>query len=203
MSNSKRSSVSNLINDDIRFTVLSNMFEVLFEQVRLQQEVRDRWFGHYLTIIGAISAVATLCLKLFENSVNKHSLYRIVGMIFIFAGSIGILFYILYLNQRHNYRKQYSQLSIIQNIILSSVLSKSEFNRTNNTFTTRTKGADFYTLLIENIISSTCFAIGILFILNGICPFLELLITAIAGSLTFLISAVFLLIIRSYYERRQ
>lgn len=49
--------------------IMSNLLNVLLEQVKLQQEVRDRWFGHYLTIIGALTALATLCLKIFENMV--------------------------------------------------------------------------------------------------------------------------------------
>lgn len=62
--------------------IMGNLLNILFEQVKLQQEVRDRWFGHYLTIIGALTALATLCLKLFESTVKKEILYLFLGLMF-------------------------------------------------------------------------------------------------------------------------
>ena len=77
--------------------IMSNLLNVLFNQVKLQQEVRDRWFGHYLTIIGSLTALATLCLKLFENTVKKKILYMFLGLMFLFLSSLLILFFFLYL----------------------------------------------------------------------------------------------------------
>ena len=96
--------------------IMSNLLNVLFNQVKLQQEVRDRWFGHYLTIIGSLTALATLCLKLFENTVKKKILYMFLGLMFLFASSLGILFFILYLCQRKNYKQTYNYLSVVQNV---------------------------------------------------------------------------------------
>ena len=78
MSSSKDNTNSHKRNSDTKYTLLTSILSVLFDQVRLQQEVRDRWFGHYLTIIGAISASATLALKIFESSIEKSVLYFVV-----------------------------------------------------------------------------------------------------------------------------
>lgn len=145
--------------------IMCNLLNVLFDQVKLQQEVRDRWFGHYLTIIGALVALATLCLKLFENTVNKEKLYMFLGLMFVFAGLLGTLFFILYLCQRKNYKQTYIFLSLVQNEIISSMSEFSNKLYEKSTFVTKKHGADFYTLLIQNIIDSTIIAAGIVFIL--------------------------------------
>lgn len=148
-------------------TMLS-FLSVLFDQVRLQQEVRDRWFGHYIAIIGAIIAAATIYLKFFENAVDKIELYISAGAIFTFAGVISVLFYILYLRQRRNYKKVYAQLSLIQSIVIENNLTDKQVKAFHNTFSTNKHGADSVTLLIESIITAACFSLGAILIVKGL-----------------------------------
>ena len=186
---------------EVKYTVLASVFSVLFEQVRLQQEVRDRWFGHYLTIVGAIATVATLCLKFFETSVRKNVLFVVIGAIFVFTGTLGVLFYILYLCQRRNYRDVYVRLSALQRIILTRWLSKAELKKINNGFTTRSRGADYYTLLIESSISSACFAVGFGFIISGLYLGTRLLFPLISASLAFIMCMLALSAVKSHIEK--
>ena len=80
--------------------IMSNLLNVLFNQVKLQQEVRDRWFGHYLTIIGSLTALATLCLKLFENTVKKKILYMFLGLIFICKFIRNSVFHFIFVSEK-------------------------------------------------------------------------------------------------------
>lgn len=144
--------------------IMSNLLNVLFEQVKLQQEVRDRWFGHYLTIIGALAALATLCLKIFENIAQKEMLYLFLGMLFVFACLLGSLFYILYLCQRKNYKQTYNVLSALQTEIFKSMSVIPPQLYKESVFSTKRHGADFYTLLIQSLIDATMLAVGIAFL---------------------------------------
>lgn len=144
--------------------IMSNLLNILFEQVKLQQEVRDRWFGHYLTIIGALTALATLCLKIFENMVHIEMLYLFLGLLFIFAFCLGNLFYILYIHQRRNYKQLYNFLSTVQKEIFKSIPSIPSKLYEKDSFAAKRHGADFYTLLIQSLIDAAMLAIGIVFL---------------------------------------
>ena len=76
---------------------LVHLFEAMYEQVKLQQEVRDRWFGHFISIIGSISAIATLCFGYFSKILAKKYLMMLLSCFFCFAGILGILFILLYI----------------------------------------------------------------------------------------------------------
>lgn len=180
--------------------IMSNLLNVLFNQVKLQQEVRDRWFGHYLTIIGSLTALATLCLKLFENTVKKKILYMFLGLMFLFASSLGILFFILYLCQRKNYKQTYNYLSVVQNEMFKSMsyIPKKLYEK--STFTTRRRGADFYTLLIQSLIDAVMFSIGILFLL--ISQSIKMHIVSIFAIIGFILIIVILQLIRYFFERK-
>lgn len=181
--------------------IMSNLLSVLFEQVKLQQEVRDRWFGHYLTIIGALTAMATLCLKIFENVVQKENLYFFLGLVFIFACVLGVLFYILYLCQRRNYKRTYNLLSVMQTEIFKSISVIPSKLYEESTFTIKRHGADFYTLLIQRLIDVTMFGVGIVFL--AVSQMMKKHITCIFTIIGVIGMFVVLHIIHYFYERRE
>lgn len=157
---------NNLENNQNNFKKAEMLIEVsnfLFSQVKLQQEVRDRWFGHYLTIVGAVLAFSTLLIKLFESTVTYEILFAISSSIFALTSILGFIFYILYLCQRSNYRKHYKLLEIIQVELVEKCLKKSYrvFYPFHSPFAKNKHGADFYTLLIQNIISSFCIGVSV------------------------------------------
>lgn len=148
----------NEVSCTIKNEIVLGMLNVLFEQVRLQQEVRDRWFGHFLSIEGAIVAFATLLIKLFEDTLSLKYVSYLGGGIFVFSTIIGYLFYFLYLNQRMNYVRTYYMLSELQNELSKSIPSITVMAST--AFKSRKHGADYFTLLIQNLICSTCAGIS-------------------------------------------
>lgn len=185
---------------DINTDSLLSIYPVLFEQVKLQQEVRDRWFGHYISIIAAIVTLATLCLKFFEDSTKIESIYFMVGLIFILAGVLGVLFYVLYLCQRQNYRQVYAKLYVIQTVLLESSLPNDVVKDMSIGFKTRRYGADYFTLLIENVLCSACIGIGTGFIVRSLTsPKAASVAFSILG---FLLSVFVLLLVRHLSERR-
>ncbi|MCM1119028.1 MAG: transposase [bacterium] len=184
-----------------RNCLLSNLLDVLLEQVKLQQEVRDRWFGHYLTIIGALAALATLCLKIFENNVTKEILYFVLGIMFGFACLLGSLFYILYLCQRKNYRQTYNFLSSIQTELFESVSVIPSKLYENKIFSTKRHGADYYTLLIQSLIDAAMLAVGIVFF--SISQNIQTEIVYMNAAIGFVGNFAVLQLIHYFYERRK
>ena len=180
--------------------IMGNLLNVLFNQVKLQQEVRDRWFGHYLTIIGALTALATLCLKLFENAVKKEILYMLLGIMFVFASSLGVLFFILYLCQRKNYRQTYKFLSVVQNEMFKSMSTIPRKLYEKSTFTTRRHGADFYTLFIQNIFDAAMLAIGIVFLF--ISQSISKRTASIFAIIGFVLMIIVLQLVRCFFEQK-
>lgn len=180
--------------------IMSNLLGVLLDQVKLQQEVRDRWFGHYLTIIGALTALATLCLKIFENMIQKERLYLLLGLMFVFACLLGVLFYILYLCQRKNYKRTYNFLSTIQTEIFKSMQVIPSELYEENTFATKKHGADFYTLFIQSLIDSAMFAVGIVFL--AISQMIQVYCACIFATIGFVTVLIVLQLMRYFYERR-
>ena len=147
--------------NELEYLIL--FFDSLFEQVKLQQEVRDRWFGHFLSIIGAVSALAALCYGFFSNHISQQYLLLFIAAVFFLTGIIGILFYILYMKQRQNYRKLYRGLAVLQDKISQMLLTEKEQEKMIVLFKKSKKGADFITILIENVLCSSCFTLSICF----------------------------------------
>lgn len=176
--------------------VLISYTRIIFDQVKLQQEVRDRWFEHYIAIIGAITGIATLCLGLFSNSMQTNYLLLLAGGIFILASILGILFYMLYLNQRYNYKQNYKLLSALEAQIL-----KRQMNNEVRPFTTRKHGADYTTLLIENVICAACFTASSCFLASGFN--LDISKVFLIGIITFCCCIIVLQIIYHRWEKRQ
>lgn len=181
-------------------SIMCSLLDVLFERVKLQQEVRDRWFGHYLTIIGSLTALATLCLKFFEDVGQKEMLYMFLGLMFGFACLLGSLFYILYLYQRKNYKETYRLLSMIQRAVFKSISVIPLKLYEESTFSTKRHGADFYTLFIQSIIDATMFAIAIVFL--AISQNLRLRIAAAFAVIGFFGMLMTLQWIRLFFEGR-
>lgn len=180
--------------------ILCNLLNVLFNQVKLQQEVRDRWFGHYLTIIGALVALATLCLKLFENAVNNEILYMFLGLVLVFSSLLGVFFFILYLCQRKNYKQIYGSLRLVQNEIFKSIFGISNAANKKNTFVTHKHGADFYTLLIQKLINSTMFAVGCFFI--NISLSVQICVIITSAIIEFILMFILLQLIYRFFEQK-
>ena len=79
----------------------------IFEQNKMQQETKDTWFGHYLSIIAGVSALSTICLAVLQDSADIKEIYFFVGVAFIFTGVLGYFFFWIFLCQRSNYWKNY------------------------------------------------------------------------------------------------
>ena len=69
-----------------------------------------------------------------------------------------------------------------------------------STFTTRRRGADFYTLLIQSLIDAVMFSIGILFLL--ISQSIKMHIVSIFAIIGFILIIVILQLIRYFFERK-
>ena len=142
----------------------------IFEQVKIQQEIRDKWMELYLAIFGGVSAFATVALTFLDDILEVVQLECILGIVFIFTGIVGFLFYLLFLCQRRNYKMHYKVLNEIQRKIIGQYLTKNyeEYYQLDKIpFKKVKKGADFYASLIHNSIVVTCFMIGVAFIFAG------------------------------------
>lgn len=139
----------------------------IFEQNKMQQESKDMWFGHYLSIIAGVAAFTTICLKVFEGSIKIEILYFIAGIAVTFTGLIGYLFFWIFLCQRSNYWKNYKLLNELQIMLIEKTAKKpyDYYYPTNAPFAKRKHGADFYASLVENIIVSICLSVGSVFLM--------------------------------------
>lgn len=181
------------------------MFEYanfIFEQVKFQQEARDNWFGHYLTIVGSVVGFATIVFAVFSESWNITILQIALGCIFILTGLLGILFYFLFLAQRVNYKLHYRVLNELQYDFASRYLKEpySFYYLSKRTPFKKLKfGADFYASLIQRLLVSFCALIGIALLMLGfgktICQ------TILAGAVAFIAVLVLLTIIHRMYEK--
>lgn len=143
----------------------------IFDQVKLQQETRDKWIELYFAIFAGVAALATFALSFFNDKLKMEQLEYIIGIIFILTGVIGVIFYLLFLCQRLNYKLHYKILSEIQQKIVFQYLSKpyeAYYPVNRSPFKKFKKGADFYASLIQNIIIVACFTIGFVFIMFGL-----------------------------------
>lgn len=118
----------------------------IFEQVKNQQDVRDKWMEIYLSIVGGVSVFATFTLAFFTETIRIMDLYRVLGAIFFLTGILGLLFYMLFLAQRANYKLHYRVLDEIQKIVINTYLAQpyGVYYPTNRTpFKKFKHGADF------------------------------------------------------------
>ncbi len=146
---------------------LISLANFIFEQNKMQQESKDAWFGHYLSIIAGVAAITTICLSVFEDTIKIEILYFIAGVAILFTGLIGYLFFWIFLCQRANYWKNYKLLNEVQIILIEKTIKKpyNYYYPSNSPFAKRKHGADFYASVLENIMVSICLAVGILFIM--------------------------------------
>lgn len=152
----------------LSYNDLNNFTNFIFNQIKMQQEVRDRWFGHYLSIVGGVVAFSTFTLSFFDDVVSKDNLCLVLSFIFFLTGILGTVFYFLFLNQRKNYQMHYKLLKELQKTIVIEGLKKSYDSFYNNRlpFKKLNFGADFYASLIQNIINTACYECCIFFILT-------------------------------------
>lgn len=176
--------------------------DFIFEQVRFQQETRDKWFEHYLTVVGAVVGFATIVFAVFSEAWNIVFLQLVLGGIFILTGFLGILFYFLFLAQRVNYKMHYRVLNELQHKFASQFLEKpySYYYPIKRTPFVKLKyGADFYASLIQRLLVSFCVLIGITLLMLGFArPIIQAIVAGAAG---FVVAVVSLSIIHRKYEK--
>ncbi|MDY4561641.1 hypothetical protein ACTNCE_14880 [Dorea longicatena] len=158
--------IINSENEELKDMI--NFANYIFEQVKIQQEARDKWMEIYLLIVGGVATFATFTLAFFTDIIELKDWYLILGSIFMLTGILGIFFYLLFLSQRINYKLHYKVLSEIQRIVIREYLSKpyEEYYPTDRSpFKKFKRGADFYASVIQNIVILVCFVVSCLFFL--------------------------------------
>lgn len=153
----------------------------MFEQVKLQQEVRDRWFRYYLTIAGAVLGTGLAIVKFFYKNNFNSILCLLLLALCVSMALIGICFFMIYLRQRANYIQQYKIIGYVEDKLFSiaeqtdihvivpngsSVAFQLPWK--NSLFAIRKHGskkygADFFTIWIHIIINALYFASAFIF----------------------------------------
>lgn len=145
-------------NELVSKTYIANF---IFDQIKLQQEVRDRWFGYCLSTNAATAAMSA---TLANTSIVSPSFRIVAAAIPLGINSIlGQLYYELYLRQRRNYMKHYNILNFIQEDIISSTMSREQYSQfyTNvEPFASQLHGADYFSLQIQATLTSSYAAIS-------------------------------------------
>jgi hypothetical protein len=153
----------------------------LFQQVKLQQEVRDRWFRYYMTIAGAILGTGIAIAKFFYSSKFNQGLCLLLLALSTTMGLIGICFFMIYLRQRSNYIQQYKAITKVEDKlfsikewaeahIVSPVDSKQDHTAWTESFlairshSIKKYGADFFTIWIHIITNSVYFCSSFVFL---------------------------------------
>lgn len=173
----------------------------IFEQNKMQQETKDEWFGHYLSILGGVSALTTVCLTILNNTVDMEIIYCVAGIAFLFTGVVGGLFFSIFLCQRANYWKNYKLLNELQILLIKKIMKHTHdyYYPKRNPFAKRKHGADFWAVIVEDIMVAICFAIGTVFIMAAYGSE-KVLIVEIA-LLVFLITSFVLFLVYKIYEK--
>lgn len=179
----------------------------MFEQVKLQQEVRDRWFRYYMTIAGAVLGTGIAVAKLFYDNKFNQSLCLLLLALSIGMGLIGICFFMIYLRQRSNYLQQYKTIVHVEDKLFSieeqsekQVISPANTSEQNQLswkasflairgHAIKKYGADFFTVWIHIIVNSIYFASSFAFFVMLLESKTNLLLRDIA-----LIVAIFVLV---------
>ena len=140
--------------------------ELILKQIQLQMEVRDRWFHYFLLVTTATLAFATSILGVFSDRWDDRVLYVTAGAALIFAAVLGVLFFNLYLRQRQNYTRHFRVLQEIHRQLAERVLEKEWFDYYPSRTASR-RGADWFTLAIEALVTSVFFATGVAITRSG------------------------------------
>ncbi len=93
----------------------------LFERVKLQEEARDRWFRYYLIIMGSAATMLGVFLRL-ANEGERVALSWFFPLFGFFLGTVGILFFLLALSQRYNYRTFMERMTLLEEQIFYPML---------------------------------------------------------------------------------
>lgn len=200
-SNNVQIPLSNNAENQDNYEQMFEYANFIFEQVKFQQEARDNWFGHYLTIVGSVVGFATIVFAVFSESWNIAILQIVLGCIFILTGLLGIIFYFLFLTQRVNYKLHYRVLNELQANFASHFLKEpySFYYPSKRTPFKKLKfGADFFASLIQRILVSFCAMIGTALLMLGFKK--TICCTIYTGIGVFIAGLVFLTIIHRKYE---
>lgn len=182
---------------DIDIEHLQNLANYIFEQNKMQQEMKNSWFGHFLMIIGGVSAFATLLLSLLNAESMKKGIYVITGIAFLIVGIIGLLFLNVFLYQRANYWKNYKIMNELQIELIQRITGKHyRYYYPQQPFQKRKRGADYYVGLLERMIVGICIAASSFLIMTAYN--IQFIITTIISVLLFII----LMIVLSIHYRR-
>lgn len=145
---------------------LQNLINYIFEQNKMQQEMKNTWFGHFLVVIGSVSAFATLLLSLVNAEDMRQIIYIITGIAFFIVGIIGLFFLNVFLYQRANYWKNYKIMNELQIVLIEKITGKGySYYYPQPPFQKRKRGADYYVGLLERLIVSICMAVSAILIL--------------------------------------
>lgn len=82
--------IINSENEELKDMI--NFANYIFEQVKIQQEARDKWMEIYLLIVGGVATFATFTLAFFTDIIELKDWYLILGSIFMLTGILGIFF---------------------------------------------------------------------------------------------------------------
>jgi hypothetical protein len=169
---------------------LLELIELLLRQIDAQQEVRDRWFNYYLVISGGTLALAASVLKLFSDVAPRRELAFVISAAFALTAILGYCFLQLYLRQRQNYTRHYRLLAVAQKRYVEIVMKEDygTFYPTTQPFVARYRGADFYTLLPQVVLSSAYLGASIAALESGLARFDW--ISLALGALGFLIGVL-------------
>jgi hypothetical protein len=89
-------------------------YKLLFERVKLQEEVRDRWYRNYLLIMASTVTVLGLA---FEFAARADRVAQIFfSSLGFFLGIVGILSFQIHLSQRYNYTVYLRRMQLLDDI---------------------------------------------------------------------------------------
>ncbi|MCX6829431.1 MAG: hypothetical protein NT002_09155 [candidate division Zixibacteria bacterium] len=153
-----------LINEKLEY------IKFIGERIKLQQEVRDRWFKYYLTIAGAIFGTALALINLIHAEDFNVHLYAILFVLCIIMFLIGFCFLMIYINQRKNYLRFFDQMNIVEESVIhdlglfdDQIHGKRNIERPTQR-KARRFGADVFTIWVHIIINSLYAGFASLFI---------------------------------------
>jgi len=148
----------------IKVTDSIEYLKTITEQLKMQQEVRDKWFRFYLIMVGPIFAalVGILRSDLMEYNVNYTHWLTTILCFCIFL--IGLFFFLMYVRQRYNHLILYRRVEIIEKTIVKPAIfgtdGKIVFHK-HYQF-----GADFYASCIYILLNSIWITLGVFLTLH-------------------------------------
>jgi hypothetical protein len=97
-------------NDWDAFKARLEYYKHLYDRVKLQEEVRDRWFRYYLLIMASTVTIMGFALREIGSAGQIPVFLSLLG---IFIGMVGVIFFRVYLNQRYNYSVFLRQMKLL------------------------------------------------------------------------------------------